>query len=102
MLKEFKGVMVTDFYSAYDGLLRLQQCFHLMRDMNRAILDDPFATLSSAAFLKGAPTPLVIRFSNAGGVPDAPDIDPSPDRVRGMAIKFRSLMGARRILSVYL
>jgi catalase len=47
------------------------------------------ATLSSAAFLKGAPTPLVIRFSNAGGVPDAPDMDPSTDRVRGMAIKFR-------------
>ena len=44
--------------------------------------------LSSAVFLKGAPTPLVIRFSNAGGVPDAPDTDPSTDRVRGMAIKF--------------
>ena len=29
--------------------------------------------LSSAVFLKGAPTPLVIRFSNSGGVPDAPD-----------------------------
>ena len=27
--------------------------------------------LSSAVFLKGAPTPLIIRFSNAGGVPDA-------------------------------
>ncbi|MBV9560612.1 MAG: catalase family peroxidase [Bradyrhizobium sp.] len=45
--------------------------------------------LSSAAFLKGAPTPLVIRFSNAGGVPDAPDTDPSTDRIRGMAIKFK-------------
>ena len=45
--------------------------------------------LSSAAFLKGAPTPLVIRFSNAGGVPDAPDTHPSTDGVRGMAIKFR-------------
>ena len=45
-------------------------------------------TLSSAVFLKGAPTPLVIRFSNAGGVPDASDTDPSTDRVRGMAIKF--------------
>ena len=45
--------------------------------------------LSSAVFLKGAPTPLVIRFSNAGGVPDAPDTHPSTDRVRGMAIKFR-------------
>lgn len=45
-------------------------------------------TLSSAVFLKGAPTPLVIRFSNAGGVPDAPDTDPSIGGVRGMAIKF--------------
>src|SRR5439155_14174 len=45
-------------------------------------------TLSSAVFLKGAPTPLVIRFSNAGGVPDAPDTHPSTDRVRGMASKF--------------
>jgi catalase len=45
--------------------------------------------LSSALFLKGAPTPLTIRFSNAGGVPDAPDTHPSVDGVRGMAIKFR-------------
>ena len=45
-------------------------------------------TLSSAVFLKGAPTPLIIRFSNAGGVPDAPDTHPSTDRIRGMAIKF--------------
>src|ERR1700730_8210494 len=45
--------------------------------------------LSSAAFLKGAPTPLTIRFSNSGGVPDAPDADPSTGGVRGMAIKFR-------------
>lgn len=45
--------------------------------------------LSSAVFLKGAPTSLIIRFSNAGGVPNAPDTDPSTDRVRGMAIKFK-------------
>ena len=45
--------------------------------------------LSSAVFLKDAPTPLVIRFSNAGGVPDAPDTDASIGGVRGMAIKFR-------------
>lgn len=45
--------------------------------------------LSSAVFLKGAPTPRVIRFSNSGGVPDAPDTHPSTDGVRGMAIKFR-------------
>jgi catalase len=50
--------------------------------------------LSSAVFLKGVPTPLVIRFSNAGGVPDAPDTHPSTDRVRGMAIKFRLLDGS--------
>jgi len=44
MLKDFKGVMVTDFYSAYDGLPGLQQrcLIHLMRDMNRSILDNPF------------------------------------------------------------
>ena len=50
-------------------------------------------TLSSAAFLAGAPTPLIIRFSNAGGVPDAPDTDPSVGGVRGMAVKFRLANG---------
>ena len=45
--------------------------------------------LSSAFFLKGPPTPLTIRFSNAGGVPDAPDTHPSVGGIRGMAIKFR-------------
>jgi Transposase IS66 family/RNase_H superfamily len=44
MLKDFKGVLVSDFYLAYDGLDCLQQrcLIHLMRDMNRAILDNPF------------------------------------------------------------
>jgi len=44
MLKGFNGVLVSDFYSAYDGLDCLQQrcLIHLMRDMNRAILDNPF------------------------------------------------------------
>ncbi len=50
--------------------------------------------LSSAAFLKGAPTPLTIRFSNSGGVPDAPDTHPSVSGVRGMAIKFRLADGS--------
>jgi catalase len=45
--------------------------------------------LSSAAFLTGAPTPLIIRFSNAGGKPDAADQDPSVGGVRGMAVKFQ-------------
>jgi len=44
MLKDFKGVLVSDFYLAYDGLDCMQQrcLIHLMRDMNRAILDNPF------------------------------------------------------------
>jgi hypothetical protein len=44
MLKDFEGVLVSDFYSAYDGLACLQQrcLIHLIRDMNRAILDNPF------------------------------------------------------------
>jgi predicted RecB family nuclease len=44
LLKDFKGVMVTDFYSAYDGIPCLHQncLIHLMRDMNRLILDNPF------------------------------------------------------------
>ena len=44
MLKGFKGVLVSDFYSAYDGLPCLhQRCLiHLIWDMNRAILDNPF------------------------------------------------------------
>lgn len=44
MLKGFGGVLVSDFYAAYDGLgCKQQRCLiHLMRDMNRAILDNPF------------------------------------------------------------
>ncbi len=53
-------------------------------------------SLSSAAFLKGAATPLVIRFSNAGGVPGAPDTDASTSGVRGMAIKFRIAGGSEQ------
>ena len=49
--------------------------------------------LSSAVFLKGAPTPLTIRFSNAGGVPEAPDTHASVGGIRGMAIKFRLANG---------
>jgi len=44
MLADFNGVLVSDFYAAYDGLNCPQQrcLIHLMRDMNRAILDNPF------------------------------------------------------------
>src|SRR5258708_22344607 len=45
--------------------------------------------LSSAVFLKGAPTPLVVRFSNSGGAPDSPDTHPSTGGGRGMALQFR-------------
>jgi hypothetical protein len=44
MLRSFGGILVSDFYAAYDGLDCAQQrcLIHLMRDMNRAILDNPF------------------------------------------------------------
>jgi predicted RecB family nuclease len=44
LLKDFKGVLVSDFYSAYDGLpCAHQRCLiHLIRDINQAILDNPF------------------------------------------------------------
>jgi hypothetical protein len=37
LLKNFKGVLVTDFYAAYDSLECPQQkcLIHLMRDMNQ-------------------------------------------------------------------
>jgi hypothetical protein len=57
MLKDFKGVLVSDFYLAYDGLDCLQQrcLIHLMRDMNRVILDNPFdQELQSITTLFGA------------------------------------------------
>lgn len=43
-LKNFKGVLVTDFYAAYDGLACPQQkcLIHLMRDMNQELLNNPF------------------------------------------------------------
>ena len=44
LLQSFKGVMVTDFYTAYDSIQCPQQkCLvHLMWDINRAILKQPF------------------------------------------------------------
>ena len=44
MLKDFKGVLVTDFYSAYDSInCRQQKCLiHLIRDMNDDLLKEPF------------------------------------------------------------
>jgi predicted RecB family nuclease len=44
MLAGFTGVLVTDFYPAYDTLGYAQQkCLvHLIRDLNAALLDNPF------------------------------------------------------------
>jgi predicted RecB family nuclease len=44
MLSDFKGVLVSDFFAAYDSLgCPQQKCLiHLMRDMNQDILDNPF------------------------------------------------------------
>ena len=44
LLKEFKGVLVTDFYAAYDSIACSQQkcLIHLMRDLNDEILNNPF------------------------------------------------------------
>jgi len=44
LLKDFKGVLVSDFYAAYDSIPCPQQkcLIHLMRDLNDAVLDHPF------------------------------------------------------------
>ena len=44
MLKDFNGVIVTDFYGAYDSLpCQQQKCLiHLMRDLNDAVLCQPY------------------------------------------------------------
>jgi predicted RecB family nuclease len=44
LLKGFTGVLITDFYSAYDSLpCKQQKCLvHLIRDMNHDLLNNPF------------------------------------------------------------
>ena len=44
LLKGFKGVLVSDFYSAYDSLdCPQQKCLiHLIRDMNQELLNNPY------------------------------------------------------------
>ena len=44
VLAEFRGVLVSDFYSGYDSLDCLQQkcLIHLMRDINGDVLGEPF------------------------------------------------------------
>lgn len=44
LLRPFKGVLVSDLYTAYDSFnMRQQRCLlHLIRDMNEDVLDNPF------------------------------------------------------------
>jgi len=44
MLRDFKGVLVSDFYSAYDSLECPQQkcLIHLIRDLNNEMLSSPY------------------------------------------------------------
>jgi Transposase IS66 family len=44
LLKDFRGVLVSDFYAAYDGIVCPQQkcLIHLIRDINQALLSNPF------------------------------------------------------------
>src|SRR6266446_2920799 len=44
LLKDFHGVLVSDFYTAYDSIECLQQkcLIHLMRDMNQELLSSPY------------------------------------------------------------
>jgi hypothetical protein len=57
MLNEFKGVLVSDFYPAYDSIRCPQQkcLIHLMRDLNNDLLKAPFdQEVRSLAFEFGA------------------------------------------------
>jgi len=44
ILKNFRGVLISDFYNAYDSLgCPQQKCLiHLIRDMNQELLNNPF------------------------------------------------------------
>jgi len=44
LLKDFRGVLISDFYNAYDSLgCPQQKCLiHLIRDMNQELLNNPF------------------------------------------------------------
>jgi predicted RecB family nuclease len=62
LLKDFRGVLVSDFYTAYDSIECPQQkcLIHLMRDMNQDLLNNPFdedlkaITLPFGTLLRGA------------------------------------------------
>lgn len=69
VLREFEGVLVSDFYGAYDSLKCPQQkcLIHLIRDMNDDLLDEPFneelkGLATDFAALLGAMIETVDRF----------------------------------------
>jgi Transposase IS66 family len=51
LLKDFNGVLVSDFYGAYDAMVCPQQkcLIHLIRDLNQMLLANPFNTEVQAA-----------------------------------------------------
>jgi hypothetical protein len=56
LLKGFRGVLVSDFYTAYDAINCPQQkcLIHLMRDLNDEILKNPFDTEMKSIVIKFA------------------------------------------------
>jgi predicted RecB family nuclease len=70
LLKEFRGVLVSDFYAAYDSINCCQQkcLIHLMRDLNDEILDNPFdAEMKSIAIgFAGLLKPMVDTIDQRG------------------------------------
>jgi len=69
LLKDFKGVLVSDFYAAYDSMNCPQQkcLIHLIRDLNEDLMKEPFneemkGLVSEFAMLLGAIISTVDRF----------------------------------------
>ncbi len=70
LLREFCGVLVSDFYTAYDTIKCTQQkcLIHLMRDLNDEILNKPFDTemKSIAVGFAGLLKPMVDTIDQRG------------------------------------
>jgi hypothetical protein len=70
LLKDFKGVLVSDFYAAYDAIACPQQkcLIHLMRDLNEEILKNPFdeEVKSIAVAFAGLLKPMVETIDRRG------------------------------------
>jgi hypothetical protein len=70
LLKDFHGVLVSDFYAAYDAINCPQQkcLIHLMRDLNDEMLNNPFDTemKSIAVGFAGLLKPMVDTIDRRG------------------------------------